>query len=117
MTPPLFHFLIFLLEFGKYILRPYFHIVYRSHKEYAKDKNNTNETIWVFYLSILFEYSIWVFYLSILLQVKPNKRKKEKSTCVALYFWPVLLNNTVYYRGISSFVRVLMNLFDDAVME
>ena len=104
MTPPLFHFLIFLLEFAKYILRPYLYIVYRSHKEYAKDENNTNETIWVFYLSIL-------------LQVKPNKRKKEKSTCVALYFWPVLLYNTVYYRGISSFVRVLVNLFDDAVME
>ena len=106
MTPPLFHFLIFLLEFAKYILRPYLNIVHWSHKEYERN-----------HLSILFEYSIWVFYLSILLQVKPNKRKKKKSTCVALYFWPVLLYNTVYYRGISSFVRVLVNLFDDAVME
>ena len=45
-----------------------------------------------------------------------NARKK-KSTCVALYFCPVLQYNTIYYRGIFFAGPLEFIWFIDAVME
>ena len=50
MTPLLFHFLIFLFEFAKYILRPNLCIVSIAEGVHEK-RNNTDETIKVFYVT------------------------------------------------------------------
>ena len=114
MTPPLFHFLIFLLEFAKYILRPYLYIVYRSHKEYAKDENNTNETIWVFYLSILFEYSIWVFYYK---SSQTNARRKNQRVLLCIFdlFYCIIPFIIVAYQVLcaSSWIYLMMQLWNN----
>ena len=101
MTPPLFHFLIFLLEFAKYILRPHLYIVYRSHKEYAKDEKNTNETIWVFY------------YKSSL----TNARRKNQRVLLCIFdlFYWIIPFIIVAYQVLcaSSWIYLMMQLWNN----
>ena len=79
---------------------------YRSHKEYTNDETTRTKP---------FECFMWPTKTS--LQVKPKNARKKKSTCVALYFCPVLQYNTVYYRGIFFAGPLEFIWLIDAVME
>ena len=54
---------------------------------------------------------------SLLYKSSLTNARKKKSTCVALYFCPVLQYNTVYYRGIFSAGPLEFIWLIDAVME